>query len=392
VERVTLVTERRVPLRILHLASSERWTGVAEPVSSLASVQQALGHKVWLGCVPGRTFERKAQEFGLDVFDGFHLNRRLNPFHLISDLRLLPRFCRENAVDIVHAHLLNDHWLATLTLGCLKKHNAGRPFIVRTLHTTVTPRNDWVHRKLLFDRTDALVSVSYYAARRVEKALEYAPGTLPHVYGGVNLSANAPGHDGTYLRRKFGIPIDAPVAGLVARMRAGRGLRWLMSTIPQVLERVPDAYFFVAGQGELKHWFKNERVKSEYKDRVKYVGYRSGDLPLAYAATDVSLFLGLGSEGTCRAILEAMACGRPTIGVDQGAVPEIVADGETGWIVRDRNSEDLAEKLALMLGDRRKCAEMGQAARKRVEKEFTELHRAERFIEIYQRLLAGAHS
>lgn len=379
------------PLRILHLASSERWTGVAEPVVSLAREQARLGHKVWVGCVPGRSFERKTRERGIPVLEGLHLNRRLNPFHLLADLLLLPRFCREQGIDIIHCHLLHDHWLATAAFRWLRSGRKGhRPLIVRTIHSSAPPRSDVFHRRLFLHYTDKFACISADAARRAESTLHLPAGSVPHVRGGVDVERFRPDLDGTDFRASLGIPADSPVAGIVARMRAGRGLRWLTATIPQVLERVPNAHFIVVGRGELKHWFRDEIRKPVYRNQVHYAGYHTADLPQAYAAMDVSLFLGLGSEGTCRAILEAMGCARPSIGVNAGAVPEIIDDGRTGSLVRNRDIADLAAKLTAMLHDRDKCAMMGEAARSRVEELFNESVRAQAFEEIYRTLLKDA--
>ena len=384
------------PLRILHLAASERWTGVAEPVISLAVEQQARGHRVWVGCVPGRSFERKTRERGVETLEGIHLNRRLNPFHLLADWRLLRRFCREQRVDIVHCHLLHDHWTAAVALRAFGGIG-NRPLIVRTLHSSIPPRTDFLHRRLHVRYTDQLICISREAAAKVESEMGLAAESLPWVHGAVDTEAFHPDGDGSRLRGEFGIPADAPVAGIVARMRAGRGHRWLLRAIPEVLERVPGAHFVLVGRGELKRWIRQEIASEAYRGRVHYTGYRKlqmpdpdhATLPESYAAMDVSLFLGLGSEGTCRAILEAMASGVPVIGAETGAVPEIIDDGETGHLVRLRDIEDLADKLVESLSDRARAKAMGEAAREAVLQGFTQERRADAVEAIYRSVLAS---
>jgi len=367
------------PLRILHLASSERWTGVAEPVVSLAVQQQKMGHRVWVGCAPGRSFERKARARGLEVLDGIHLNRRLNPLDLLSDQRFVPRFCSENEVDIVHCHLLHDHWLSAWSLKKLRAGPRGRPFLVRTLHMSRAPRNDWFHRRLYRKHTDRLVCISQDAARRAEEALAWAAGTIEHVGGGVDLERFHPARNGSGLREEFSIPPNAPVAGLVARMRAGRGVRWMLRSIPAVLEQLPNAHFVMVGRGEQKKWFKQEILQPAYRGQVHYAGYRKDDgLPQAYAAMDAALFLGLGSEGTCRSILEAMACGKAVVAAE---------DGRTGVLVRRRDVDDLTKNLIALLCDRPRCAEMGRVGRQRAEQRFSESARAEAFSRIYEQMI-----
>ncbi len=375
------------PLRILHLASSERWTGAAEPLTSLALQQMRHGHQVWIGCVPGGTFEEKAKAAGAPVVTLFHLNRRLHPLHQISDLCAIPRFCRENRVDIVHCHLIHDHWLAALSLWPTRRSHAGRPLLIRTWHGSREPHTDWFHQQLLNRLTDRVVCVSRHVAQLTETAFRMPTGSVANVAGGVNLERFNPNLDRAIIRKELGIPLDAPVAGIVARVRAGRGVRWLMRSVPLLLEKVPNAHFVIFGRGELKKWFRKEILNPRYRGQVHNGLYRQDDLPLAYAACDVSLFLGMGSEGTCRAILEAMACGRPTVGANLGPIAEVIVNGETGLLAQPNSEEDLAHKLAELLRDRERCTQMGQIARQRAETHYTEEARADAFMRIYADLL-----
>lgn len=396
------------PLRILHLASSDRWTGVADPVVSIAREQQARGHRVWVACGPGFTFEEEARRRGVEVVSDMDLGRSNNPLRFLADVRFLREFCVREQVDIVHCHLPHDHWLAAMALRGLRRapsHSGGtpapqgstsraagggpRPRIVRTSHLSGPPRHDWFHRRLFRLHTDAVICVSAVAARATEAALGLLPGSVAVARGGVDLERFRPGQDSREMRRIIRAPDDAPLAVLVARVRAGRGPRWLLRAAPRVLERVPNARIVVFGRGELKKWFREEIRKPQYDGRVLNGGWRGGDqLPLLYACADVTLFLGLGSEGSCRAILEAMACGKPTIGTDIGAVSEIVADGETGLLVPHQDDAALADALVALLSDPARARALGGAARQRAEERFTESARAEAVLAVYDRLMA----
>ena len=378
-------------MNILHLASTARWTGVADPVVSLAAEQSRRGHRVWVGCTPGRSFEKAIRRNGVAFCEGMRLNVRLNPFDVISDYRLLQRFCRANQVDVVHCHLDNDHWLAMMALQSLRRRNAGRPFLVRTVHGKKGPRVDIVHRWLFAQRTDGLICLSQKLARSAEKKLHLASGRVAAALGAVNLEAFYP-QGGTEIRNHLHIPLDAPVIGVVSRVRQDRGLDWLLQAFPLVLEKVPNARLLIVGRGEQLKEIQAEIQRPQYRNQVLSPGYfqvyREGVpkmqcLQSAYAAMDATLFVALGSEGTCRAILEAMACGKPTVGADIGAVSEIIADGETGFVVPERSVNLLADKMISLLSDRAHCAKMGAAARRRAEACFTQAARADAVEKVY---------
>jgi glycosyltransferase involved in cell wall biosynthesis len=93
------------------------------------------------------------------------------------------------------------------------------------------------------------------------------------------------------------------------------------------------------------------------------------------------------TEGLGVVLLEAMACGLPVIGSDVGGIPDIIIDGETGLLARQKEPGSLAEKITKIFSDaplRRKLVENGYQM---VEKNFSWDTISEKFIEIYQEVL-----
>src|SRR5262249_61602175 len=76
-------------------------------------------------------------------------------------------------------------------------------------------------------------------------------------------------------------------------------------------------------------------------DRVIFAGYRTRDYADVLRCCDLLTFLVPGSDGGCRALLEAAACGIPAVTSRRGALPEVVADGVTG-ILADEAAEPIA--------------------------------------------------
>ena len=68
-------------------------------------------------------------------------------------------------------------------------------------------------------------------------------------------------------------------------------------------------------------------------DRVLFAGYRAGDYADVLRCCDVFTFLVPGSDGGCRALLEAAACAIPAVTTRRGALPDLVEDGRTGLLV-----------------------------------------------------------
>jgi len=361
---------------------------VADPVVSLARYQAKLGHRVWLGCVPGRSFERRAREAGVKVLEGLHLNRRLNPFHIRSDSHILRRFLEEKQIDVLHTHLINDHWYGWY----LQKKRSQPMLLVRTCHRDRTPKTDFFHRRLFKKHTDLLITPSESLKRRLIEKLSISEDRVRTIYGAVDAEVFRPDNNGSAIREEFGIPPSAPVAGIVARLQPTRGHLWLMDAVPQAFAKVPDLHLIIVGRGEIKKKLRAMIAEHPLRDRLHMAGYRKEDqLPQAYAGFDFALFLGQGSEGSCRAILEAMATGMPVIGIRDGVLPETIEDGQTGYLVDAGDTEALSDRIEKMARDREATKAMGRQAREVVLERFQEETRAEQTLGAYGKIWNQKH-
>jgi glycosyltransferase involved in cell wall biosynthesis len=116
---------------------------------------------------------------------------------------------------------------------------------------------------------------------------------------------------------------------------------------------------------------------------VIFAGYRSDDYTDVLRCIDVFTFLVPGSDGGCRALLEAAACGLPAVATRRGALPEIVVDGETGLLV-DERVDAVAVAWRTLLDDPARRAKLGAAARERALRHFDPNRLADQVIALYR--------
>jgi glycosyltransferase involved in cell wall biosynthesis len=256
--------------------------------------------------------------------------------------------------------------------------------LVRTVHHRRAVHTGPVARWLV-GRTDALVAVNEGIAERL-RAAGAAAGRVTVVPGAVDVQRFAPDADGRPVRMELGLG-DAPVVGCVARMVPGRGHDILLRAAARLRERLPEARVVLVGRGEHRPALEALVRELGLGATVVFAGYRGPDLPAVLAALDCVVLLGTGSEESCRAILEAMAVGRAIVAAPVGAAPEIVADGETGWLVPPV-PEAVAARLEATLRDRASARRIGEAGRRRVEARFTPSRRAELVEAVYVEVLA----
>lgn len=366
------------PLRILHVVANRWWTGSADPALDLARVLKERGHSVWFACVRGDVLETHVRAAGVELVDELCLERTARPWRLAVQIGTLGRVLRELEIDVVHAHQTHDHWLAALG----RRGTATR--LVRTVHHRRAAHAGAAARWLLH-RTDALIAVSEGIAERL-RATGTPPTRVTVVPGAVDVERFGLDTNGEPVRMELGLG-DAPVVGCVARMVPGRGHDVLLRAAARLQERLPEARLVLVGRGEHRPALEGLVRELGLGAAVVFAGYRGTDLPAVLAALDCVVLLGQGSEESCRAVLEAMAAGRPVVAAAVGAVPEIVVDGETGWLV-EPSPEAVAARLEAALRDRVNARRMGEAGRRRVEALFTPSRRAALVEAVYARVLA----
>ena len=366
------------PLRILHVVANRWWTGSADPALDLARALKERGHSVWFACVRGDVLEAHVRAAGVSLVEEISLERTARPSSLAAQISTLRRVIQAREIDVVHAHQTHDHWLAALG----RRGTAAG--LVRTVHhrraAHAGPAARWLIR-----RTDALIAVSEGIAARL-RATGTPAGRVTVVPGAVDAQRFTPAVDGRPVRLELGLG-DAPTVGCVARMVPKRGHDVLLRAVARLRDRMPEVRLVLVGRGEGRLALEGLSRALGLEKTVVFAGYRGADLGEVLAALDCFVLLGVGSEETCRAVLEAMAVARPVVAAPVGAIPEIVVDGETGWLV-DPTPEAVAAALDAALRDRAHARQLGEAGRRRVEALFTPARRAALVEGVYNQVLA----
>jgi phosphatidylinositol alpha-1,6-mannosyltransferase len=367
------------PLRVLHLVANRWWTGSAEPALDVARSLGARGHEVTFACIRGDALEARARGAGLPPDPALSLERSARPWVLLGDVRALRRLARERRLDVVHAHLSHDHWLAAVALRGLDVR------LVRTVHHRRAIRGGAAQR-WLFGRTTAVIAASEAiaaAARRVD----LARSPLVTVAGAVDAVRFTPDADASAVRSELGLG-PGPVVGCVARLVPGRGHDVLLLAAAELRGRWPALRVLLAGRGEGRPAIERRVAELGLRDTVIFAGYRDHDLPQVLATLDCFALLGGGSEESGRAVLEAMAAARPVVAGRFGAMPETVIEGQTGWLV-DGEAGTVAERLAAVLADPERAQRMGAAGRRRVVDLYTSDRRAASVEAVYAAARSG---
>ena len=131
----------------------------------------------------------------------------------------------------------------------------------------------------------------------------------------------------------------------------------------------------IVGTGPLEERLR-QKVADGGLDNVRFLGFKQGDeLKTLLSESTCVVVPSEWYENCPMTVLEAFAAGRPVIGSDIGGIPELIEDGEDGFIFEPGNAQALAEKVQWIWEHRNKAREMGMQGRKKIEEQFNaELH------------------
>ncbi len=357
-------------------------------ILTLAKHMPKVGFDLICTCYPGGEFEKVLKGNGIESFP-INLSRKGN----FSVVMAIAGFCRNNNVDIVHAHGATGMLaarMASLIPGGI------RP--ITTYHIAITNITDipfWKKKIFaLFDRSTSVVDKKILSASHAVKEIMireafFARNRISVLHSGIDVSRFKNRQRGK-VRRELCLPDPVTVIGVVARLSEEKGIGYLLEAMPHVLKRYPNLYLLIAGDGPIKDKLKNLSVHMGLEQNVIFLGYRN-DIPEFMTDIDLLVMPSL-TEGFPLSLLEGMAAGLPIVATRVGGIPEIITDGREGILVPPREPDALAKAIIRVLREKESGKTMGLAGRKVVEEKFNADVMVAKTEGVYNQLLTGKNT
>jgi len=286
------------------------------------------------------------EKLGIDVIKAVKRTRNPSgyfPFIFQSIHKLL--FCD---YDIIHAHYVPHSALIPAMLKWIKK----KPLIV-TFHgddARIFPFKNRINRMLtmfVVNRSDKVIARSEEMKEVLEK-LGVANKKIVVLGAGVDTNLFHP-MDKIKARKKLELPVDKHIVLYVGRLHEMKGIKHIY----ECAERIPDVLFVMVGNGVVRTDVENCLFVGEKKHE---------EIPLWMSAADI-LILPSYSEGLPNVVMEALSCGTPAIVTDVGGCPEVVKDGETGFVVPVGDVEALMDRIKYLIENEDLREKMGKLGR-----------------------------
>jgi len=222
--------------------------------------------------------------------------------------------------------------------------------------------------------------------RRAASGHGYLPADRYEViYNSVDLRRlNRNPEVGKEFRRRHGIPVDRDVVLQMSWMIPDKGIDDLLAAARVVVARHRRAHFVFAGEGAGRQGYMKQCAEMGLEGHVTWTGLVKDPMKEGvFEAADVFCLMSRWEEGFGWVIAEAMAHGKPVVATAVGAIPEVVTDGETGFVVPRRDAAAMAEKILALLAGSELRQRLGDAGYQAVETKFHLERNVRKLLDLY---------
>jgi 1,2-diacylglycerol 3-alpha-glucosyltransferase len=348
-------------------------SGVAYFTYRFATNLAKRGHHVFVMC-PSRSFKNTvSNDDGVTVYGirSISIGILVSHYSRISPLfisRTIRAAIRAISPDIIH--IQNHFLIGRRVVSAAKK--LGIPVIgtnhfmpenlVHFLHLPEIAERElrkfaWRDCVRIFEELDFVTTPTKTAEALLKKA-GLNKDVMP-ISCGIDLERFKLTNDGSYLKRSFAIPDNKPVLLYVGRLDKEKKIDVILRALPDIL-RVTGVHLVVVGMGQEKQKLEELTKKLGIQKAVTFTGFvPDKDLQNIYRIADLFVIAGI-AELQSIVTMEAMASGLPVVAANAMALPELVHDGENGYLFSDGDSRMLAEKVIAILSNQAMRAQMSQ--------------------------------
>lgn len=328
---------------------------------------------------------------------------RMHQYASLRHLSSLAPICRTLALHQRHRYdvIVVGQFMTTQSLGVVLVSRFFRiPYVILVHgydldgYFQMSRIDNVIARFVLTNASWVLANSSYTRQRAIELGYDLKKVTV--VNPGVDINRFKPGIENSGIRFRYGLGGNKVIL-TVSRLVERKGHADILRALPDVIARVPNVIYLIAGTGPEKHRLEAMVEKLSLNSYVVFTGsLPDQDLPGLFCACDVfampSIEVGANYEGFGIVFIEASACAKPVIGTNSGGIPDAISNGVTGILTEPGDIQELSQALITLLTDAEHAHTLGVNGRKRAEKQFSWEKAGEKFNTVLNNLNLSGHS
>ena len=231
-----------------------------------------------------------------------------------------------------------------------------------------------------------VITVSDYGYRSVAGRDLISTQRIQMIYNSADLSRATESRErASEFRRKHSIPEDRTLVAQVSWQIPEKGVADLLAAARLVIAQNPKVHFALVGDGAYRQTYTRQAEEMGISDHVTFTGQVEDPMSEGvYAAADVVCQVSRWEEVFGYVIAEAMSSAKPMVATRVGGIPELVEDGETGFVVDRGDVQSMADRILKLIADPELRVRMGRASREVAEAKFDLERNGERVVMLYR--------
>ncbi|MGQ9820201.1 MAG: glycosyltransferase [Candidatus Kapaibacteriales bacterium] len=302
----------------------------------------------------------------------------------------LARIVRLYGIDIMHSHAVRYDFTAMLVSKI-----TGIPLVI----TRHVPISDYLlprFKKVIYQFFDwfsligakIIIAISADCRAKLLKNYFLNPRKIHVIYCGIDTDKFSPKlNNYQSIAKAIGINRDTLVVGTIAQLRYYKGIDLFIKAVPEVLKKFQNTIFLIVGDGPERNTLEKLSRDIGVEKHVKFLGLCK-DISSVLRHFDIFV-LPSRREGLPLSILEAMYFQKPIIATDVGAIKEIVKPGETGFLIKSENIDQIVKVTIDLLSSAERRIQYGINGYQLVTTKFSILNTAKNHDDLYSKLTSS---
>lgn len=282
--------------------------------------------------------------------------------------------------DIVHIHMAAQASFTRKAIFIKKAYKAGKKIVI---HQHAADFDEFYFNQSNNDKRCKIKEIFGMADRIVVLSEEWADFFGTFVCDREKIVVI---HNGVLIPEFEGKDYKNHNILFLGRLGERKGIYDLIKVMPKIIEEIPDAMFYLGGDGDLNKCNKIVR-ESNISNNVRFLGWIKGEDKEKYLKACSIFILPSYHEGMPMAVLEAMSYGLATISTNVGGMPQIIENGVNGVCIEAGDIRALEVNLIELLKNKSKRKTLGMAARERIESKFDASKNIDILCKLYQSLM-----